>query len=186
MEKAKEEYINIEEEEEVAKDSKYDVIDKYINDTYLKDFKIALGICCILISLSSPMLIQHYYSTILFNITAIIWIGLNIAGIILIIKAINSFKCDSYIFPVLPIEYKNFLYDNYYLASIKQGKRLKTIGIILCVFCLFPAMLFNGLNESLIDLGNCLFFIMLGIGVFLIKISSSKTKAYKFILNIKK
>ena len=185
MEKAKEEYINIE-DEEVIKDDKYKVIDKYINDTYQKDYKIALGICCIIISLSSPMLIQRYYSTLLTGIAAIIWIALNIVGIILIVKAIKGYNIRSYTFPVLPLEYKNHLYNNYYLSYLRQGKRLKTIGILLCVFCLLPAMLFNDLNESLFDLGNALFFIMIAIGIFLIKISSSKTKAYKYILNIKK
>ncbi len=185
MEKEKEEYVNIEDIKTIN-NLKYDVINGYIKDRYTKDFKVSLGIFLIISSISSGLFVKHYYSTLLTNLTAIIWFVFNIIGIVLIVKAIKAFNIKKYSFPALSIEYRSYLYSEYYLPALREKKKLKTIGIILCACCLLPTMIVNNLSDSLIDLGNGLFLILIATGVFLIKISSSITKAYEYALNIKK
>ncbi len=184
MEKEKEEYKNIEQENDYIS-TKYDVFDNYINARYQKEYMVASGLLLILISLASYACVVHIYSSFLTALTLFIWLLFNVLGILSIIKGIKDFTKLKFSFPILPNSYRNILY-NQYLDELAQKKRLKTIGIILCVLSLLPPMLLMGINDHLADISMGIFISFIAIGVFLIKISSSKTRALEYLLDIKK
>ena len=62
--------------------------------------------------------------------------------------------------------------DQEQLAA-KEGTTQKTIGIMLCIVCLAPAVIFGG------NFGAACMFVMVGLGVFLIVRASCKKSIYK-------
>ena len=62
--------------------------------------------------------------------------------------------------------------DQEQLAA-KEGTSQKTIGIMLCIVCLAPAIIFDG------NFGAACMFVMVGLGVFLIVRASCKKSIYK-------
>ena len=62
--------------------------------------------------------------------------------------------------------------DQEQLAA-KEGTTQKTIGIMLCIVCLAPAIIFDG------NFGAACMFVMVGLGVFLIVRASCKKSIYK-------
>ena len=57
--------------------------------------------------------------------------------------------------------------------AAKEGTTQKTIGIMLCIVCLAPAVIFGG------NFGAACMFVMVGLGVFLIVRASCKKSIYK-------
>ena len=62
--------------------------------------------------------------------------------------------------------------DQEQLAA-KEGTTQKTIGIMLCIVCLAPAIIFDG------NFGAACMFVMVGLGVFLIVRAGCKKSIYK-------
>ncbi len=66
---------------------------------------------------------------------------------------------------------------------------LLTIGIILCVISFVPAAIFDELSPSvwrlnLSDIGACLLFLLVGIGVFMIVLGCRVNSSFSFLLHL--
>lgn len=189
------EYVNIEDETEndltlkkiydkYHVDYSLEKINDYINIRYKRDVKVGFGIFLLIFANIFPVLTNLFYSGILEAIVALLYFFTGIYGIITIICAAKDFRNLNLNVPNTNRENKRIVYEDAYREK-EIAKKTKVLGIVCCLFSIFPSMVFNDISSALQDLGISLFLIMIALGVFLIKISKSKLNSYKRILNVK-
>lgn len=63
---------------------------------------------------------------------------------------------------------------------------MKSIGILCCIFCFIPSMIFDEIATSKLveELGPSFLFVLVGVGVFLIIYSSKTKKSYDILLSL--
>ena len=76
----------------------------------------------------------------------------------------------------------NYLHEEKIKYSSTHALRL-SIGIILCILCWLPTMMFDNLY-AYEDIGSVFLFILVGIGVFMIIITSIKRNSYDTLLTL--
>ena len=62
---------------------------------------------------------------------------------------------------------------------------LSSVGVLLCILCFIPAVIFDGFGGCFMDeLGGVMLFVFVGAGVFLMVFAKSMKRAYLNLLNI--
>ena len=62
---------------------------------------------------------------------------------------------------------------------------LSSVGVLLCILCFIPAVIFDELGGKFMDdLGGALLFVFVGAGVFMMVFAKSMKKTYHRLLNI--
>lgn len=170
----------------------HDEARQFVIDTTQHRFYVGLGVLLLIISCVGPVIgetLPHVNENAGNAIGVSFFFIAIAAGVALIIYSSVRMKQWDFLknYPcTIDFQTADELYQEQQYNRANRALML-TIGVLLCILCFVPPVVFDAISSNyfLTDgLGIALFFILIGIGVFLIIMSGAKERAYRALLTL--
>lgn len=152
---------------------------------------IGIGLCIMsigfLITISSLSAVTGFSNNATSAIGVLAMFAAIAAGVVLIVKSNTVLREFAYLRKE-PCSISMDITKNLHAEKARANKNtslLKTVGILLCVFCWTPSVLSDLLNSGFIeDLAGASIFYLCGLGVLMLVYSAQTTLGYDSILKL--